>query len=312
MEIIEVDQLGFEQIIAEPYLVFGSANFAFLNRNKVEKVYYLLFRDEKYRLGIIGGIINGSFYSPFSAPFGGFIFLSEDVKISQIDSALELLIEWSKNNNIKRIRLVLPPAIYNESFIAKQSNSLFRKGFIVENIDLNYSFKTDCFPENYSDCIWRNARKNLNVAMKNNLSFHLCQGNVEKQIAYDIIKKNRETKGYPLKMSWNQIVETTAILPSDFFICRDQQGVLVASAIIFNVAKDIVQVIYWGDISEFSHLKTMNFLAYKVFEYYKGQGHRIVDIGPSTENSIPNFGLCEFKESIGCEVSQKMTFLKDL
>ena len=35
-------------------------------------------------------------------------------------------------------------------------------------------------------------------------------------------------------------------------------------------------------------------------------------IGPSTESSIPNYGLCEFKESIGCEINQKFTFSKEI
>jgi lipid II:glycine glycyltransferase (peptidoglycan interpeptide bridge formation enzyme) len=69
-----------------------------------------------------------------------------------------------------------------------------------------------------------------------------------------------------------------------------------------------VQVIYWGDIPEFSKYKTMNFLSFNIFEHYKKSGLKIVDIGPSTENSIPNYGLCEFKESIGCSIAAKVTF----
>jgi hypothetical protein len=40
------------------------------------------------------------------------------------------------------------------------------------------------------------------------------------------------------------------------------------------------------------------------------KGMKFVDIGPSTENSIPNYGLCEFKESIGCTVVNKYSFKK--
>ena len=56
----------------------------------------------------------------------------------------------------------------------------------------------------------------------------------------------------------------------------------------------------------------MNFLSFNVFQYYKNQGIAIIDIGPSTENSIPNHGLCEFKESIGCDISIKTEFFKNL
>jgi lipid II:glycine glycyltransferase (peptidoglycan interpeptide bridge formation enzyme) len=89
---------------------------------------------------------------------------------------------------------------------------------------------------------------------------------------------------------------------------RGLQQKEIATEIVFNVAKNCVQVIYWGDDLEFSQLKTMNYLSFNIFKYYKEQNISIIDIGPSTENSIPNYGLCEFKESIGCDISQKLTF----
>jgi hypothetical protein len=35
-----------------------------------------------------------------------------------------------------------------------------------------------------------------------------------------------------------------------------------------------------------------------------------VHIGIATENSVPNYGLCEFKESIGCKMAPKYTYYK--
>ena len=55
-------------------------------------------------------------------------------------------------------------------------------------------------------------------------------------------------------------------------------------------------------------MRTMNFLAYKVFKFYKHKKFNFVDIGPSTENSIPNNGLSDFKESIGCDIELKLEF----
>ena len=52
----------------------------------------------------------------------------------------------------------------------------------------------------------------------------------------------------------------------------------------------------------------MNYLAFSLFSYYFDKGLRILDIGPSTENGTPNYGLCEFKENIGCSVTLKYSF----
>lgn len=312
MEIIEVNQEVYSKIISKPYHVFGAGEFTLLNRDKAESVHYLLFKDKKYRFGITGGSKENSFLSPFSAPFGGLMYTNKDIKISLIDEALQTLYSWAKTNNLKSLQFVLPPNIYHESFLAKQSNSLLRNGFSLDNLDLNYSYSTDNFNDLYSKSIWRNARKNLRIALSNELSFCTCENSHEKRIAYEVIKKNRLAKGFPLRMTWQQMLETIRLIHADFFLCHDKTGNPIAAAIVFHTAKDIVQVIYWGDLLEFSHLKTMNYLGYKVFEHYKSHDIKIIDIGPSTEKSVPNHGLCEFKESIGCDITQKLIFKREI
>lgn len=312
MEILEVSPEDYANVLPTPYHVFGSVSFCELNRAKCESVHYLLFRDSKYRLGLIGGIRDKVFLSPFSAPFGGFSPLNDDVKIHQIDAALELWGEWAAKKGYRTLKLILPPPVYQESFGAKQANSLYRHEFSLSVFDLNYAFHLDQLDENYAGLIWRNARKNLQNALNNNLGFSHCKTEKEKSLAFDIIRRNREQRGFPLRMNWEQVQETILVIPSDFFLVHTKNREPVAAALVFHVHKEIVQVIYWGDLPDYAGLKTMNFLSFKVFEYYKHAGKRIVDIGPSTENSEPNHGLCEFKESIGCSITPKLSFTKHL
>jgi lipid II:glycine glycyltransferase (peptidoglycan interpeptide bridge formation enzyme) len=177
------------------------------------------------------------------------------------------------------------------------------------NYDLDYYYDVAKFNENYIQSIWHNARKNLKIAFKNELSFRKCASAAEMRKSYEIIQKNREVQGYPLKMSLDQIAETQNVIEVDSFIVS-KNGLDIASAIVFRVAKDIVQVIYWGNILEYSDLKGMNFLSFKIFEYYSQRNIRFVDVGPATENSLPNYGLCEFKESIGCNIMPRYKIQK--
>jgi len=312
MEIVEAGYQEYTRLIPNPYHVFGSAAFNHANEDKAASVHYLLFKDGKYRLGIIGGVRDNVLLSPFSAPFGGFSFLQDDTRIGYLDEALQLLSSWAKNRRLAAIKITLPPSIYGESFLAKQVNSLYRNGFVTEKTDLNYAYRLVDFDENYAASIWYNARKNLKIALSNHLSFRLCEHEKEKEQAYAIIKQNREAKGFPLRMTWAQVQLSASLMKADFFLVTSKEGIVLAAAVIFHVSKGIVQVIYWGDLPEYAALKTMNFLSFKVFEYYKQQEMEMVDIGPSTENSVPNYGLCEFKESIGCSISCKFSFSKSI
>ena len=56
----------------------------------------------------------------------------------------------------------------------------------------------------------------------------------------------------------------------------------------------------------------MNFMAFSMLKYYSNKGVSFFDLGPSTDNSLPNFGLSDFKQSIGCLPSIKFSFKLDL
>jgi hypothetical protein len=310
VEVVEVSSSFYSDPFPNAFHVFNSVAFNVLNESKCEKVYYLVFKDSKIRLGIIFGLRNNVLVSPFSAPFGGFLPANGGVKLSQIESSLEALNNWAISKKVDGIRIVSPPFFYNENFLNKIYNCLFRAGFESRNIELNYQFQTHKFNENYQTNIWYNARKNLNRSLQADLSFEKLDIENGEQ-AYDVIALNRKERGFPLRMTWEQVSETTAVIPVDFFIVN-KEGTSIAAAIVFHVANQVVQVIYWGDLPQYAECKTMNFLSYKVFQYYKQQGIAIIDIGPSTEDSVPNHGLCEFKESIGCDINIKTEFYKKL
>jgi hypothetical protein len=312
MEIIKVTQDEYKNIIPNPYHVFNNADFNVSNESKCERIVYLLFKDTKYRLGIIGGINDNKFTSPFSAPFGGFSFLKEDIRIKYIEEAIVLLTEWCRLQNLKKICITLPPSIYDNKFITKQINALYRNDFNIENIDMNYHFESENFKNNYINSIWYSARKSLKKSFTNDLLFKFCSSLDEKQEAYSVIEKNRNERGYPLRMTFDDILSTDHIINKDFFIVYKEDGESIASAVVYYVSNIVAQVIYWGDSPEHSSLRSMNFLSFKIFEYYLDKGIKFVDIGPSTERSIPNYGLCDFKESIGCDILSKFTFIKTI
>ena len=306
MNISEILSKEYQDIFTTPYHIFNSVAFNELNKYKCDSIHYLLFRDSKIRLGLILGKRGEDMFSPFSAPFGCFSFLNEKIGINEIDESIQVLDDYLIEKKIRYIKFVLPPLCYNVSFISKLINSFSRNGYTISSIDLNHVFKTSLFNEKYMDIIHGNARNKLKLALKQNFVFQKTE---DIGLVYGIISKNRQVRGFPLRMTLEQVEETIQTVKYDAFVVALNQD-YIASALVYHVANKIVQVIYWGDIPEFSIMKTMNFLSYKVFEFYKNTGIEIIDIGTSTENGIPNYGLCDFKESIGCSVESKFIFEK--
>ncbi len=127
--------------------------------------------------------------------------------------------------------------------------------------------------------------------------------------SYNVIQKNREEKQFPLAMSFDQIkaVENMQSSHVDYFVVsKDETD--IAAAIVFKVSEEMVQVIYWGSLADYSKYRPMEFLAMSLIEHYKSFGISYIDIGPSTVDDKISHGLLAFKKNIGCKTTLKMSF----
>ncbi len=307
MKIIETEAKDYKALFPKPQHVFNTVDFSLLNSHKAERLHYLVFDDAGARMGLILGERNdGRMYSPFSAPFGGFT-TNRPQQFEYFDKAVAVLKDYCVKSG-RRVMMTLPPAFYDRRQMPLAVNAMHRYAETM-CVDVNYHFDMADF-DSYSTLIDRNARNKLNIALRDNLVFSkVAEGDREGVArAYEVIRRNREEHGYPLRMSYDDVRRTMDVIHADFFLLS-HEGKDIAAAQVFHVAEGICQVIYWGNLNESSHLRPMNLLAYRIFEHYHGQGLRILDIGPSTEDGTPNYGLCNFKKSIGCLPSNKFSFL---
>jgi len=305
METLELTAKEYKNLFDKPYHTFISTQFIELQSTRFNSIHYLAFKDSKIQIGIVLAETENRLISPVSAPFGGFNITKPSISISTIETVISCLEDYAINRN-KNIEITLPPFFYSSDFISKCIFVFEKSKFKVSYVDLNYQIQIDLSQE-YSEIIDYNAKRNLKISSNTKYSFTKVTSLSDIERAFEIIKINRETKGYPLRMTLENVLNTIKIIPADFFIL-EMLGKEIAAAQVFHVANNIVQVIYWGDIPGFNEYKPMNELAYRIYEYYKNQNIKIIDIGPSSESGIANYGLCEYKESIGCSVTLKYKF----
>lgn len=305
MEIIEVTSSEYQSLIGDDRFVFVTKSFIETNRRKVDSVHYLLGRDSKNRIGLVIGEKNSMWKAPFSAPFSDFVFLQSDTTIETVWDFVSALKSFIKEQNGQSISIYLPADVYCAKENTLKLNALFGNGFNLDYLDVNYHFDLESIDvENYRDCIHRNARKNLRISLESGLEFIHCETIDQKIIAYDVIKANREAKGYPLRMTCEDLMTTIQFVCHDFFLVKKQSDI-IAAAVVYEINKEIAQVVYWGDVPGFSDVKPINYISFRLIEYFKQRNYKVLDIGISTEEGKPNFGLCCFKASIGCVVSNK-------
>lgn len=299
MDLIELTPTEFSKVFPTPLTPYGSVDFNMLNASKADSVVFLAMADTKrvFRLGMILGRRGKDLYCPLSAPFGELSF-NKSQKIETVCEFFKLLKEKYPNTNIS---LTLAPPFYNPDMHTKTLGVLMAQHGSTASFDYNYHYPLKDFAEFEKD-LDGNARNHLNRALRENFTF----SKTSLAEAYDVIAENRREHGYPLRMTLQQLEDTSSIIEIDSFVLSLNRAP-AAAAIVYRLSQPIAQVIYWGHLNAFSSLRPMNLLAREVFKYYHGNGFEIVDLGPSSSEGQIDLGLATFKESLGARLTFKPT-----
>ena len=310
-----VEPYEYKTLIPDRAVFFNEPDFTELNKDKVDEVFYLIImRGESARFGLIAGRAGHEMRTPFSAPYSYPVSVIKDSKQESIDAALEVYEDYCRGIGIESIRFIFPPLFYDEHLLSGWVNAFYRRKYEVINLDINYALnleKLNVDEETYGTLITQNGRKGLRKARRSGLEIVRCESEKEYREAYEIVRIGHDSKGFPVHMSYEQLSDTLKLVDHDAFIVRKGDTGIVAE-FLYKINDRIVQGIYTGTHPDYMDCNGMNLLTWYTIKYYGDQGYKILDKATSTDNSEPNYGLCNFKESVGCERSLKYSFRKVL
>lgn len=292
--LIDTDKSTFRKYFPVDPNPFISEKFIELNSRKADRIIRLVEESAEPVIGLVAGVRNRVIKSPFSAPFGGFHFRKENLYVGEIDRFLKMLKEYALANDLSRIEIATPPDIYHMTFNAKVMSSLLRNEFHFTFPEVTNWVELDRFNGVYSQ---KNSREYYRQAERNNLTFSKSDDYQEKRKIFDLICENRARFGRPVYMTLDDVLSTGEIWPADFFKVESPAGQIVASAIFYRNHQSICYAVFWGDNDEGRPLRAMDYLILNLFLHYKEAGFKVIDLGISTEDGIPNEGLLRFKES---------------
>ena len=291
--------------------VYNTAKYNRINEDKTERVWYLLiYKGNSLRFSAVFGEDKGIVRNPFSAPFGYPEVIRKDAGVEDFYCAFDAMESFFIDQGVKGVDLYPAPEYFSPNIITTWQNILLNKGYRVDYSDVNYAFlDLNELVIDYEKKIFNNARKNLNVSKQNGCEFIICDSAEQYHVAYEIIKENRKIRKHPLHMKEEDLNKTIPIVGGEWFLVRSE-GEYIASSLVYPVTKDIAQVIYWGDLPDYAYKRPTNFLSYELIKYFANKGYKHLDVGISTVEGIANYGLCDFKESIGCSRTSKLHYSK--
>jgi hypothetical protein len=303
--ILDIDApLFFYYFPTDPHQ-FLSESFMNLNAGKADKIVRLIQDTDKVQMGLLAGIRDEVLLSPFSAPFGGFHFKSENIYPLAMESYLNDLKDYARNQNLLKIKLTLAPDIYSHTSNSKLVNVFTRMGFNMLTPDITNWVDLSQFQEIYTVGA---SRTYYNQAIKNKLTFHQVSDLSEIELIYDLVVENRARMGRPIHMTFDNLQQTSKLFPTDYFKVINTNEEIVAGAIFYRAHPQIAYAVFWGDGINGRPVRAMDFLVFQLLSHYKKLGYQFIDLGISTEAGIPNEGLLRFKETHECCSSLRYTF----
>lgn len=294
----QVSGHDYRRAFPQPAVIYNSVEFTGLNACRADQIERYAISDESGNplVGLTIGRVGDCLRAPFSAPFAMLDFNRQHRASTMVEIGHLL------RDSLPGLELTLPPAPYHPSMNAKTMMGILAAGGKLLHCDWNYHIDLS-----------RDFEADLSSANRNKLRRAERAGLVlrpaEATEAYEIIRRNREHKGYRLAMTLEQVLQTIQVVEADFFVLTDADGHPQASAMVYRPTAGIAQLIYWGDLPDAAAHNCMTVLGAHLATHYRAMGLRIFDLGPTGGEGHPNPGLSDFKESLGAITSAKPTLL---
>lgn len=251
--------------------------------------------------------------SGFSAPFGGPDWRREYWRPEQIHQAL-----LRADRGAGSIRAKPPSFGENE---ATTVQALLTLGWRIEGAELNYAIPIPATIDDYERSLDRQARAAIDHGSEDlNLEVYELAQDPEVDLlwlrAYQILRANREAKGRRISLDFEYVVAIRDAFPGLVRMLvamrHDQDSLtrdMVAAALVYRVARGVDLVQFWGDDPEAGlRWSPMNLLVQGTVLHSIATGARVLDLGISTEDGVPNGGLCRFKRSVGARAEPRFVF----
>ncbi len=285
---------------------FNSVKFLKVN-NTIPSISFRLNKSNKIIAAIHFSILGDKAISLLQAPFGGLDF-HQEVELEDIDCFLSEVLVELQARKIKLIEFRLPPSSYAPAIEAIQDNLLKRHGFKISGSETNCHIEVNP-PTTFWSLLSSSEKNKLNRSLKAGYQNYELPKSKFNEV-YDLLKENREAKGYPLTMERNHLEKLVHKFDEyKLFGCYEQDK-LIACTVSIVVNKEILYNFYMADNLDYRSFSPLVFLNEYIYNWCNKNKFNQLDLGTVSVDGIINEGLFSFKKNIGAKVSGKIRFLK--
>jgi hypothetical protein len=263
--------------------------------------HHLIFRRATKIFSLFPAALREGILSSHSgASYGGFV-VKRGLGIREALGLVQGLLNYAQDQEIKGVRLTIPPIIYWKHPNNYLDFALLRNGFRYEKreltsvIGLTYRSEEDIlstFRNETRTAVRKAKRSGVLVAESDDLDSF-----------YEILKKNLWLRhNVTPTHSLAELILLKKLLPERIkLFSAFYQGKQIAGVVLFVCNAKVVLAFYISHNQDFQNLRAVNLLFYECLRWAWKEGFQWLDLGTFTLNMEPNLGLGRFKENFGAQ-----------
>ena len=243
----------------------------------------------------IGGTIH--LVSHPGASVGSFV-VPESLSIADSMALADCLVAYAKGCEFDRIRITLPPTLYQRRLSNYMDFAFFKQNFhyvkrdITSILFLEESLETtvEKFRSSHRRAVRKANEKGVVVRQSNDFDSF-----------YRILEKNLNIRhGVTPTHSLEELNYIHELFPDKINLFAAYiDDTMVAGVVNFMVNNHVVLAFYISHDENYAEYRAVNLLFYSIFDWAVQSHFKIYDFGTFTVDEEPNMGLGRFKENFG-------------
>lgn len=277
-------------------------------QEKFQTLHLMFFNSGGELLSVMPGAVNGSvFSSPYGASYGGFV-LPIKCSLKTVFSIVESFLDYIRKFHIEEVRLTLPPKNYLAIPDDYLEFTLLKNHFQYSKRELTSALCTMDVDDPLA--LFRSEhRTSMRKAKKSGIEIKESQ---DLEAFYEILEINQRERHdskpthtkEELTYLHNQFPDRVRI----FLAYHDQRP--VAGILIFICNPRVALTFYICHLPEFQQFRSINYLMYEVIRWCSNNHYVWLDLGTSTRQMEPVWGVLEFKEGLGAKGYFRDSFVR--
>ncbi len=243
-----------------------------------------------------------------SAPWGG-VQAAPGFPVTGLITLLRAVEQWCIEHHLHHLVIKTAPAAYDEQQWADVKAAYEHCNFTVLCAQINHHIRINS--TFFIDRIHPSERRRLRKCLRAGFTAEIWENPDPVQV-YAFLVESRRRQGYPLSLDFDQLRLLLTQLPShvQVFVVKDGNQI-VSLTVGIRVSSEILYNFCPADNLDYRSYSPMVMLNCFLYEYAQNSGVQLIDLGVSLDHlGNEKDSLMRFKENLGAERSEKVTFEK--